>query len=52
MPSKEITVEILTKTNCQLCDHAKKILEIVLPDYNAKLISTNIDNNYKLVNVY
>ena len=33
-----IVIEILTKSECSLCDDMKKIVARVLPDYSAKLV--------------
>ncbi len=52
MPTKEIVVEILTKNECCLCEYAKEILEVVLPDYNATLNEINIANDDKLMALY
>ena len=38
-----IVIEILTKSECSLCDDMKKIVARVLPDYPAKLVMTDIE---------
>ena len=38
-----IVIEILTKSECSLCDDMKKIGARVLPDYPAKLVMTDIE---------
>ena len=52
MATKEIVVEILTKDKCCLCEYAKEVLEVVLPDYNAKLNEINIEKEDKLMALY
>ena len=38
-----IVIEILTKSECSLCDDMKKIVARVLSDYPAKLVITDIE---------
>ena len=38
-----IVIEILTKSECSLCDDMKKIVARVLPDYSAKLVMTDLE---------
>ena len=38
-----IVIEILTKSECSLCDDMNKIVARVLPDYPAKLVMTDIE---------
>ena len=38
-----IVIEILTKSECSLCDDMKKIVARVLLDYPAKLVMTDIE---------
>ena len=40
-----ISVEILTKKDCCLCDEAKAIIERVLHDYPATLTMTDIESD-------
>ena len=40
-----ITIEILTKKDCCLCDEAKIIVDRVLEDYAAQLILTDIESD-------
>ena len=40
-----IVIEILTKSNCCLCDDIKEIVNRVLPDYPAKLVMTDIESD-------
>ena len=47
-----ITLEILTKQDCCLCDEAKIIIEHVLEDYAARLIITDIESEDHLFDQY
>ncbi len=47
-----ISIEILTKKDCCLCDDAKAIVERVLPDYPATLILTDIESDSALFESY
>lgn len=47
-----ITLEILTKKDCCLCDEAKIIIDRVLKDYTAQLIITDIESNANLFEQY
>ena len=47
-----ISVEILTKKDCCLCDEAKAIIERVLLDYPATLTLTDIESNPILFESY
>ena len=40
-----IVIEILTKSDCCLCDDIKEIVNRVLPDYPAKLVMTDIESD-------
>ena len=43
--SSTIVIEILTKSDCCLCDDMKKIVTSVLQDYPAILVITDIELN-------
>ena len=47
-----ITIEILTKKDCSLCDTAKEIVEKVLPDFPAELKLTDIESSTSLFETY
>ena len=47
-----ITIEILTKKDCSLCDTAKSIIEKVLPDFPAQLQMTDIESSVDLFETY
>jgi glutaredoxin len=47
-----ITLEILTKKDCCLCDDAKTIIDRVLQDYDARLIITDIESDTDLFEQY
>jgi glutaredoxin len=47
-----ITLEILTKKDCCLCDEAKIIIDRVLKDYQARLIITDIESDANLFEQY
>ncbi len=47
-----ITLEILTKRDCCLCDEAKIIVDRVLEDYAARLIVTDIESDADLFERY
>jgi glutaredoxin len=47
-----ITLEILTKEDCCLCDDAKIIIDRVLQDYDARLIVTDIESDNDLFEQY
>ena len=47
-----ITLEILTKKDCGLCDEAKIIVDRVLKDYTARLITTDIESDDDLFEQY
>ena len=40
-----IVIEILTKSDCGLCDDIKEIVNRVLPDYPVKLVMTDIESD-------
>ena len=43
-----ITIEIMTKKDCPLCDTAKAVVEKVLPDFHAQMILTDIESDPEL----
>jgi hypothetical protein len=47
-----ITIEIMTKKDCSLCDIAKAVVEEVLPDFPAKMILTDIESDPELFDLY
>lgn len=47
-----ITIEIMTKKDCCLCDDAKKIIEQVISDFPAKLKMTDIESDPALFERY
>ena len=47
-----ISIEILTKKDCCLCDEAKAVVERVLPDYPATLVLTDIESDSALFDAY
>ena len=47
-----ITIEIMTKKDCSLCDIAKAVVEKVLPDFPAKMILTDIESDPELFDLY
>lgn len=47
-----ITLEILTKKDCCLCDEAKIIVDRVLNDYPARLTITDIESDDVLFDQY
>ena len=47
-----ITVEIMTKNDCCLCDTAKEIVVSVLKDYPARLNLTDIESDPTLLELY
>lgn len=49
---KPITVEIMTKKDCCLCDTAKETVSHVLRDYLAHLRLTDIESNPALLERY
>ena len=40
-----IVIEILTKSDCSLCDDMKEIVDRVLADYPLKLVMTDIESD-------
>jgi hypothetical protein len=47
-----ITLEILTKEDCCLCDDAKIIVDRVIEDYPARLVVTDIESGADLFEQY
>ncbi|MGP0567072.1 MULTISPECIES: glutaredoxin family protein [unclassified Nitrospina] len=47
-----IEIEILTKSDCCLCDEAKEVVEAVLADYPATLRLTDIESDAALFEAY
>ena len=47
-----ITIQIMTKNECSLCDIAKAVIEKVLPDYPAQMILTDIESDPDLFERY
>jgi glutaredoxin len=47
-----ITIEILTKSDCCLCDDAKEIIEAVIGDFPAVLQTTDIESDADLFEQY
>ena len=40
-----IVIEILTKSDCSLCDNMKEVVNRVLADYPLKLVTTDIESD-------
>ena len=40
-----IVLEILTKSDCSLCDNMKEVVNRVLADYRLKLVMTDIESD-------
>ncbi|SVE23909.1 uncharacterized protein METZ01_LOCUS476763, partial [marine metagenome] len=40
-----IVIEVLTKSDCSLCDDMKEIVNRVLADYPLKLVTTDIESD-------
>lgn len=47
-----ITIELMTKTDCQLCDTAKAVIAKVLPDFPARMVLTDIESDPELFERY
>ncbi|MBT3514263.1 MAG: glutaredoxin family protein [Nitrospina sp.] len=47
-PIAIIVIEILTKSDCSLCDDMKEIVNRVLTDYPVKLVMTDIESDETL----
>jgi len=47
-----ITIEIMTKNDCCLCDDAKAVIEQVIADYSAELKMTDIESDPELFERY
>ena len=50
--SHPITIEILTKQDCGLCDEAKAIVDEVITDFPTELILTDIESDPDLFERY
>ena len=47
-----ITIEIMTKSGCSLCDDAKVVIEQVIADYSAEIKMTDIESDPQLLERY
>jgi glutaredoxin len=47
-----ITIEVMTKKDCSLCDEAKEIIEQVIAEIPAKLKMTDIESDPELFERY
>ena len=47
-----ITIEVMTKKGCPLCDDAKEIIERVIAEFPAKLKMTDIETDPELFERY
>ena len=47
-----ITIEILTKTDCCLCDEAKAIVEQVIGNFSVELTMIDIESDPELLEQY
>jgi glutaredoxin len=47
-----ITIEILTKEDCCLCDEAKSVVEQVIGDFHVELIMIDIESDPDLFEQY
>ncbi len=47
-----ITIEIMTKKDCSLCDDAKEIIEQVIADFPAEIKMTDIESDPELFERY
>lgn len=47
-----ITIEVMTKKDCCLCDDAKEIIEQVIADFPAELKMTDIESDPELLERY
>jgi hypothetical protein len=47
-----ITIEVMTKKDCCLCDDAKEIIEQVIADFPAQLKMTDIESDPELFERY
>lgn len=47
-----ITIEVMTKKDCSLCDDAKKIIEQVIAELPAELKMTDIESDLELFERY
>lgn len=47
-----ITIELMTKKDCRLCDTAKAVIAKVLPDFPARMVLTDIESDPELFERY
>lgn len=47
-----ITIELMTKKDCCLCDTAKAVIAKVLPDFPARMVLTDIESDPELFERY
>ena len=47
-----ITIEVMTKKDCCLCDDAKKIIEQIIVEFSAELKMTDIKSDSELFERY
>ncbi len=47
-----ITIEVMTKKDCCLCDEAKEVIEQVISEFPAKLKMTDIESDPELFERY
>ena len=47
-----ITIEVMTKSGCCLCDDAKEIIEQVIADFPTEMKMTNIESDPELFELY
>lgn len=47
-----ITIELMTKKDCCLCDTAKAVITKVLPDFPARMVLTDIESDPELFERY
>jgi glutaredoxin len=47
-----ITIEIMTKADCCLCDEAKEVIDQVIPDFQVELKLTDIESDPTLFETY
>ncbi len=47
-----ITIEVMTKKDCSLCDDAKAVIEQVIPDFPARIKMTDIESDPQLLERY
>lgn len=47
-----ITIEIMTRKDCSLCDEAKAVIEQVIADFPAEIKMTDIESDPELLERY